>query len=147
MIEQQKTILFLEDDENDILLVRRVIKKLDLNANFRFCQDGTEGLKYLKGEGKYADREEFPLPSLIILDIKLPKVSGLEVVRWIKKQEDHKNTPVIMLSSSGQPGDILKAYEFGANSFLVKPVEFSQFIEMLETIYTFWIKYNHFPNS
>ena len=145
MIEMEPTILFLEDDPNDILLIRRVIKKLDLRANFVFCKDGEEGIQYLKGEGEFSDRNQFCMPELIILDIKLPKISGLEVAEWIKTQDKLKMIPVVMLSSSGQPSDILRAYKNGANSFLVKPVGFNQFIDMLKCIYDYWIVFNRKP--
>ena len=132
-------ILIVEDDGNDVLLIRRAFKKAQTVNPLEVVTDGEEAINYLKGEGKYTDRNQYPLPILILLDLKLPLKSGFEVLEWLKKQEGLKRIPVVILTSSSESRDINQAYDLGANTYLVKPVYFKDLIEMFKTIDIYWL--------
>ncbi len=140
-------VLHVEDDPNDVLLVRRAFQKADVAAPLKSVADGLEAEDYLAGRGAYSDRAKHPLPSLILLDIKLPKKSGLEVLEWLRGQPDLRWIPVIMLTSSQNSGDVRRAYELGANAYLVKPTEISNLIGMIRALAAFWMTYNTEPAS
>ena len=114
-----KTILQVEDDPNDVFFLQHAMKKAGLTNPIQVAQDGQEAIDYLKGIGKFADREKFPLPCLILLDLKLPLIMGLDVLKWIRIQPTA--LVVVMLTASGEDADIAMAYHLGANGFLVKP--------------------------
>src|SRR5690349_7010840 len=124
MTSQPFTILHVEDDPNDILLVQRALKKTGAPSAIVSVSDGDRALAYLGGARDYADREKFPFPQLVLLDLKMPRKSGLEVLEWIRRQALLKRLPVIVFTSSKHDQDINSAYELGANSYLVKPVGF-----------------------
>lgn len=130
-MKRKITILVIEDDYNDRFFVQRIFKKVNSPAELQFAIDGEDAIHYLAGVGKYQDRTQFPLPGLILLDIKMPKVNGFEVLQWLKNQEGLKRLPVTVLSSSTIQSDIDRAYELGANAYLVKPVSYEQ----LEKVY------------
>src|SRR5688572_11466340 len=110
------TILLVEDEANDALLLERAFKRAELSPNLKVVTDGDQAVQYLGGEGKYNDRTQFPIPSLLLLDLKLPRRSGLEVLEWIRQHPDLKTLPVIVLTSSRDTDDIDKAYDLGATS-------------------------------
>src|SRR5215510_6532688 len=120
----QFTVLLVEDDLNDIFLVKRAFKRADIPNPLQVVTDGGEAIQYLIGEGKYSDRQTHPLPHLIVMDIKMPRKNGLEVLEWLKKDTLLRRIPVIIVSSSDMPADINRAYELGANAYMVKPVDF-----------------------
>jgi two-component system response regulator len=99
-------------------------------------------LEYIFRTGKYADREKHKNPKIIFLDLKLPKVSGLEILKQLKSNEDTKTIPVVILTSSGERQDIIKSYEYGANSFVIKPIDFNKFSDMISTLGMFWLSIN-----
>jgi DNA-binding response OmpR family regulator len=107
--------------------------------------DGDAALNYLAGRPPYDDRTRYPIPSLVLLDLKLPRRSGLEILQWMREQEDLKSIPVIILTSSQQSLDIDRAYELGANSYLVKPVGFDGLLEMVKAIGMYWVLLNRTP--
>src|SRR5579864_5000614 len=117
-----KPILLVEDDENDVFFFQRAMSKAGMTNPVQVAGDGQEAIDYLRGAGKFADRSKFPLPELILLDLKLPFVMGLDVLRWIREQSELVPI-VIILSSSREEEDIAAAYKLGANAYLVKPVE------------------------
>ena len=132
-------ILIAEDNDDHVVLLRRALKKgAILNPIFVVC-DGEEVIAYLKGEGKFADRYEYPLPGLLLLDLKMPKKNGFEVLEWIRQQPFLKRLRVVVLTTSDNPSDIDRAYELGANSFIVKPLEQQQFLEVTEAIKGYWL--------
>ena len=132
-------ILIAEDNEDHAFLLRRALKKgAVLNPVF-IVRDGEEAVAYLKGEGKFADRYEYPLPGLLLLDLKMPKMDGFEVLQWIRAQPFLKRLRVVVLTTSESPQDINRAYELGANSFMVKPLEKHQFLEVTEAIKGYWL--------
>ena len=141
------TILHIEDDPNDILLVERAMKKSNSGAQLRAVSDGDMAVTYLKGEGDFAKRELFPLPDLLLLDLKMPRKSGLEVLAWIRKEDPFKLTPVVIFTSSKHDQDINKAYDLGANSYLVKPVGFDALLETIKQIQFYWGTLNQGPQK
>jgi CheY-like chemotaxis protein len=141
------TMLLVEDDPNDILLIHRAFAKASLVNPLKIVRDGEEALSYLAGTGDFADRGRYPLPSLILLDLKLPRKSGLEVLEWVRRQPGLKHIPVIVLTSSKESSDISRAYALGANSYLVKPVGFEGLLELVKTIGMYWIILNKGPEA
>ena len=125
MDNTQFSVLLVEDDLNDIFLVKRAFKKARLQNPLNVVTDGQEAIHYLRGLGKYADRETYPLPTLIVMDIKMPRKTGFEVLEWVKGQgRPLRRIPIVIVSSSDNPSDINQAYELGANAYMVKPMDF-----------------------
>jgi len=138
-------ILLAEDDEDDILLVRRAFKDLGILNPLHVVRDGDEAMAYLKGVGEYSNRAEYPLPSLLLLDLKMPRIDGFEVLQWIRSEPSLRPLRVIVLTSSGQMQDVNEAYRLGANSFLVKPQDFSNFITLLNSLQSYWLRRDQSP--
>lgn len=138
---QQKTftVLLVEDDLNDIFLVKRAFKMARIQNPLQVATDGLDAVSYLRGEGKYGDRETYPLPKLIVMDIKMPRKSGFEVLEWVKSGVTVlRRIPVVIVSSSEDPHDINRAYELGANAYMVKPVDFRAVEHLFESITHYW---------
>jgi CheY-like chemotaxis protein len=142
---ERSVILLAEDLEDDILLIRRAFAAARVAIPLHVVRDGEEALAYLSGLGKYSSRDEFPLPDLILLDLKMPKMDGFEVLQWIRQHPQFKALRVIVLTSSEDISDVNRAYDLGANSFLVKPLEFVNFPAMLQTLTKFWIGQSEKP--
>ena len=138
-------MLLVEDDPNDILLIQRAFAKACLVNPLKVVRDGEEALNYLAGSGDFSDRGRFPLPSLILLDLKLPRKSGLEILQWLRQQPALKHIPVIVLTSSKESSDVSRAYDLGANSYLVKPVGFEGLLELVKSIGMYWLILNKTP--
>ena len=132
-------ILIAEDNDDHVVLLRRALKKGAILNPIFVVNDGEEVVAYLKGEGRFADRYEYPLPGLLLLDLKMPKKNGFEVLQWIRQQPFLKRLRVVVLTTSDNPSDIDRAYELGANSFIVKPLEQQQFLEVTEAIKGYWL--------
>ena len=128
------TILHVEDDPNDVLLLQRACKKAGLNVHLEAVGDGDKAVAYLSGADQYMDREKHPLPTLVLLDLKMPRRSGLEVLAWMRGQPHLRRTLVAVFTSSKHDEDINKAYELGANSYLVKPVGFDALGELMRLV-------------
>ncbi len=122
MDTNEYSILLVEDDSNDILFVQRAFRQVNANNPIRIVKDGDAAVEYLAGEGEYANREQYPLPALILLDLKLPRRSGIEILQWLKQQPGLKRIPVVVLTSSKEGLDVDRSYDLGVNSYLVKPV-------------------------
>ncbi len=139
-----KTILQVDDDANDIFLLQHAMKKAGVTNPIQVATDGQEAIDYLRGAGRFADREKFPFPALLLMDLKLPYVMGLDVLRWIRLQP---RTPlmVVMLTASAEDDDIAEAYRLGANAFLTKPSEASKLEDMVRAIKAFWLTHNTLP--
>lgn len=116
-----RTILLVEDNEDDVFLTEMAFAKAGCKNSLRVVMDGDEAVEYLSGEGKFADRAEHPFPSLVLLDLKLPYRSGLEILRWMGSNDILGKTTVAVLTSSNEPSDLKRAYELGTNTYLVKP--------------------------
>jgi two-component system, response regulator len=141
----QGTILLVEDNPDEVELMKVALEKAEIANPLQVVRDGQEALDYLKGESRFAARALFPLPCLVFLDLKLPRVSGQTVLTWLKSHPRLKVIPVIVLTSSKEPTDLTKVYELGANSFLTKPAKLSEFVEMVKTTATYWISGNRTP--
>ena len=139
-----KPILQVEDDSNDVFLLQRAMKKAGATNLIQVVTDGQQAIDYLKGAGRFADRDEFPLPCLVLLDLKLPYVMGLDVLKWIRQQPGVPLV-VILLTASGEEADIASAYRLGANAFLIKPPEANKLVEMAKAIKDFWLTHNTLP--
>jgi CheY-like chemotaxis protein len=135
-------ILHVEDSDEDIFLVQYAFKRAEITNPAQVVTDGQMAIDYLSGAGKFTDRTQFPLPGLVLLDLKLPHVIGMEVLAWIRQQPSLKPLIVIILSSSGQEGDIARAYELGVNGFLVKPADANTLADMCKALKHFWLTYN-----
>jgi CheY-like chemotaxis protein len=138
------TILLVEDDENDVFLVKRAMQKAGVVNPIRVASSGQEAIDYFQGTGKFADRKEFPLPCLVLLDLKLPRVMGLDVIKWIRQQPE-VSAIVIVLTSSKDDADIAAAYRHGANGYLVKPSDVAQLTDMARAIKDYWLTQNTPP--
>jgi CheY-like chemotaxis protein len=147
MSNQPFTILHVEDDPNDVLLVQRALRKTESPASILSVSDGDKALAYLGGSQEYANREKFPFPQLVLLDLKMPRKSGLEVLGWIRGQAEMKRLMVVIFTSSKHDQDINKAYELGANSYLVKPVGFEELVGTMKHIYYYWGTLNQSPGA
>jgi CheY-like chemotaxis protein len=132
-------VLYVEDEETDVVLMRHAWKKVGLPNPLHVVHDGEQAIQYLRGEGEFSNRTAHPLPSLVLLDLKLPKVSGLEVLEWIRAQESLHTLQVVMLSSSNQPTDIHKAHALHANAYLIKPSNPTDLAELMVCIRDFWL--------
>lgn len=137
-------VLHVEDDPNDALLLSLAFRKLDLPTQLRSVDDGDKALAYLRGIGPYDCRDEFPFPSFVLLDLKLHRSSGFDVLAWTRRQPELRYLPVIILSSSTQPEDIRKAYDLGANSYVPKPSSLDDLVDMVRATHHYWIGFNHF---
>lgn len=140
-------ILLAEDDENDVLLMQRAFSRLGIANPLDVVTDGEEAISYLKGEGSFLDRAKFPLPCLLLLDLKMPKKNGFEVLSWLRDRETGtlKRLLTIVLTSSRETRDINLAYDLGANSYLVKPADFQNLSTLLKTLENYWLSLNQCP--
>ncbi len=139
MEKKSFSVLLVEDDLNDIFLVKRAFKMAHIQNPLHVVTDGLEAIGYLRGDGKYADREQYPLPKLMVMDIKMPRKSGFEVLEWVKgNSRVLRRIPVVIVSSSEDPADINRAYELGANAYMVKPVDFRAVEHLFESITHYW---------
>ncbi|HEV2393804.1 MAG TPA: response regulator [Verrucomicrobiae bacterium] len=141
-----KTVLQVDDDPNDVFLLRHAMTKVGVANPIQVASDGQQAINYLQGSGRFADREEFPFPCLVLMDLKLPYVMGLDVLRWIRQQPGMALT-VLMLTASGSEADIVEAYRLGASGFLTKPSEASKLEEMVKAIKDFWLTHNTLPQE
>jgi DNA-binding response OmpR family regulator len=133
-------ILLADDNENDVLMFRRAARRANFNQPLQVVSNGEETIAYLKGEDKYQDRAKYPLPALVLLDLKMPRKDGFAVLEWMREQSGFETMQVVVLSSSDEIRDINRAYELGANSFLVKPVSFDEFVGMLEALRSYCLR-------
>lgn len=145
MLNSKAVILIVEDNPMDITLTLDAFKQVRLKNPVHVVKTGEQALDYLLGEGEYQDREEFPLPDLILLDLKLPGINGMDVLKDIKTRPKLKQIPVIILSSSAEEGDRALGYDLGANSYLVKPISFEGFLEVVDSIREYWLTLNLGP--
>lgn len=142
---KEKTILLVEDNSDDELLTTRALRSGNILNNIEVARDGVEALDYLFGTGKFEGRDSKQKPQLVLLDLKLPKIDGLEVLRRIRASEHLKALPVVILTSSREEQDIIKSYDLGANSYVCKPVELGNFQEAVKQLGLYWILLNESP--
>ena len=140
-----KTILLVEDNPSDIELTKRALANANIANKVVVAEDGQEALDYLFGTGHYAGRDAAPLLAVVLLDLKLPKVDGLDILRRIRANRRTKRLPVVILTSSQEEQDIAAGYDLGANSYIQKPVDFLKFAEAIKTLGLYWLVLNELP--
>ena len=132
------TVLVAEDDDNDILLFQRAIRKTGIPNEAYFVKDGEAAINWLSGRGEFADRIKYPLPNLLITDLKMPKKSGFELLAWMGEHEDRMVIPTLVFSSSAENCDIQRSYRLGANTFFTKPMEVDGMVRLFKLIFEYW---------
>ena len=142
---EQPVILIAEDSEGDLLMLRRAFSQAGLLIPLQAVSDGEEAVAYLKGEGRFANRAEHPLPDLLLLDLKMPRKNGFEVLEWLQGQPTLAKLRVVVLTGSDQIRDVNLAYKLGAASFLTKPVNFMEFKDTIQAMYNYWMSMNRVP--
>jgi CheY-like chemotaxis protein len=140
-------ILQADDDENDVLLLQYAFKTAQIPGLLHAVSDGQQAIDYLSGTGPFADRARFPLPCIVLLDLKMPRKNDLQVLEWIRSQPEFGSLVVIMLTASASQDDIAQAYSLRANAFLIKPAGTDKLTEMVKAIQAYWLTYNLFPVS
>ncbi|GAB1539463.1 response regulator [Scytonema sp. NUACC21] len=145
MSAEQETILLVEDNPRDIFLIQRALNKANITNPLQVVNDGDAAVSYLSGQEPYSDRDRYPLPVLILLDLKLPRRSGFEVLMWLRQQSRLKRLPVVVLTSSKDHIDINHIYDLGVNAYMVKPVVFNNLVEIFKTLNLHWIVFNEKP--
>lgn len=142
---ENKVILLVEDDPDDEVLTLRALTKNRILNEVKVVRDGVEALDYLFGRGQYAGRDIYPLPQVVLLDLRLPRLDGLEVLRQLRADERTCLLPIVVLTSSDEERDIVESYRLGANSYVRKPVDFSQFSEAVRQLGLYWLVLNEGP--
>jgi CheY-like chemotaxis protein len=143
-MNQRQTILLVDDSTNDLELMRMAFKKAEFSHPLQEVHNGEEAIAYLKGDGPYCDRNKFPLPTVMLLDLNMPMKNGFDVLRWTRAQPALKRMPIIILTASTRTEDVEQAFDLGATSFLVKPPALSELASMIRCLRD-WLKINHFP--
>lgn len=142
---EKQTILLVDDNENDVFLTRVAFKRAGVSSLLREVHNGEEAIAYLLGENAYSNREEFPLPTLMLLDIKMPQKNGFDVLTWVRSQPGIKRLFIVVLTASTREDDIEMAFDLGANSFLVKPSTLTELTNMIQCLDA-WRELNQFPS-
>ena len=142
---ENMTILLVEDNPDDELLALRALKKTSVPNQVVVARDGVEALDYIFGRGQYEGRDPRNQPKVVLLDLKLPKLNGLEVLRSIRQDERTKRLPVVLITSSDENQDMVDCYESGANSYLNKPVDFNEFVDQIKLLGRYWLGVNQVP--
>ena len=147
MLLKENEILLVEDNDADLELTLLALRREKLCNQIHVARDGAEALDFLFGRGQYTSRAGMPLPKLVLLDLKLPKVDGLEVLRQIKQDSRTRIIPVVILTASREENDLLNGYKLGTNSYIQKPVDFNQFRERVKQLGLYWLVVNQMPES
>jgi CheY-like chemotaxis protein len=147
MTTTNRALLLVEDNEDDVFLMKRALKGARVVNPLFVAEDGQEAVDYLGGAGKFADRDQYPLPAVVFLDLKLPFISGHDVLAWIRRQRELESLVVIVLTSSNEPSDLNRCYALGANSYVVKPPTPEQLEEMAKAFKWYWLEYNQFDDD
>ena|SRR5580765_2850109 len=145
-MSRRLNVLVAEDDENDRILLKRAFSMANVNASFAFVRDGEETVAYLVGASQFSDRARFPFPDLLLLDIKMPKRDGFEVLQWARGEGGCKTLPVIVYTSSHRHEDVQRAFALGANSYVEKTASSNGFVDMARSLNSYWVRHNFFPN-
>jgi CheY-like chemotaxis protein len=134
LMERESVVLIVDDDENDLLLMQRALAKASIFGQVMVVRAGEEAIDYLSGEGKYGDRKLYPLPSLMLLDLKMPMVDGFDVLAWCRERGHGRSLPIVVMSSSNHDSDIARAMALGATSFRTKPNDFQQLVAIARDV-------------
>jgi CheY-like chemotaxis protein len=137
-----KRVLIAEDDPSDVFLLQRAFAAAEVPATLHVVRDGQEAIDYLEGQDGFSDRSAFPLPDLLLLDLKMPRLNGFDVLGWLREKPGLKRLLVTVLTSSDQPNDINRAYDLGANSYLVKPHGSNDLAELVQRLQRYWLESN-----
>jgi CheY-like chemotaxis protein len=140
-----RPILLAEDDRNDVFLCQHAMSLAGVSNPLHVVRDGDEALRYIQGVGPFADRIAFPLPIILLLDVKMPKLTGLDVLAWLHEHPDQRSFMTIVFSSSSIPADIAEAYRLGAHSFVIKPASIDERVEFWRALQNWWLRFNEFP--
>lgn len=132
-------ILLVDDDENDVFFLERAFKQAQISNPLHRVRDGEDAITYLRGEEQFHDRILHPLPGLMLLDLKMPRKNGFEVIAWVREQPGLKRLSIVVMTSSKEDPDVNRAYELGANTYLVKPVNFEGLVEMMRALHLYWV--------
>jgi CheY-like chemotaxis protein len=135
-----RSILIVEDTPDDVVLLKAAIRRAKLTNPIQVVTDGEAAVQYLCGKGCFADRAAYPVPGAILLDLKLPKLNGFDVLQWLKEHEEYRVIPVMVLSASEIERDVARAYQLGANCYLVKPGTLTELVELMELAFRFWTR-------
>ena len=141
-----QALLLVEDNEHDVFLMKRALGQAEIRNPLFVVSDGQQAVDYLAGNGDFNDREMYPFPALVLLDLKLPFRSGHEVLAWIRNEAELNELVVVVLTSSDEPADVNQAYKLGANSYLVKPPSLGQLRDLAKSFKWYWLQYNHFAD-
>jgi CheY-like chemotaxis protein len=144
---QHATILLVEDSDDDILLMQRAFNRARLANPLKVVHDGEEALQYLAGDGKYSNRDRYPFPLMLLLDLHLPKIDGFEVLKWLQKQQLSKDLYIVVLTSSAEQRDFEEAYALGADSYMHKPGSLEELVKLMLRIQGHWLLLNHKPEK
>jgi CheY-like chemotaxis protein len=147
MTSKQVEIVLVEDNPHDAELALRALKTYNLANNMIWLQDGVEALDFIFAQGQYSDRSIEDVPKVVLLDLKLPRVNGLEVLEKVKSDSRTKSIPVVVLTSSSEERDIVTSYNLGVNSYIIKPVDFDKFVEAAKEIGLYWLLLNKTPHT
>jgi len=146
-VTDTSVILLVEDRQDDVVLIRKAFEKTGVVNPVKVVHTGDEAIAYLAGEGTYSNRAEYPLPALVLLDLKLPGTDGFDVLGWIRRQEGLRGLPVVVLTSSDQISDVNRAYQLGANSFFVKELDFQGSVDFSKLLQNYWLTKTRLPES
>lgn len=147
MTKTNRALLLVEDNQDDVFLMKRALKAARVINPLYVAEHGQEAVDYLGGAGKFANRESYPLPAVVFLDLKLPFISGHDVLAWIRRQKEFESLVVVVLTSSNEASDLSRCYSLGANSYVVKPPTSEQLEELAKAFKWYWLEYNQFNES
>lgn len=145
-MNSRHTILLVEDEPDAVILMQKALHAAGVPNPIQVVNDGEKAIAYLDGEAPFDDRSQYPLPGLLLLDLKLPRKSGFEVMDWIARKPELQTLLIVTLTSSKENKDVIRAYECGANSYLVKPASFLTLVEMMKAFREYWIRFNEMPD-
>ncbi len=140
-----ETILLVEDNPHDVLLLQLAFQRASLATRLEVVGDGEAAIAYLSGQTPYGDRHRYPLPVLVLLDLKMPRRSGFDVLAWLQQQPGLQRLPVVVFTASDDVTDINRAYDLGANAYVVKPVAFAALVDLVQVLDAFWVQLNRPP--
>ena len=143
----QPVILLIEDSENDILLLRHAFQKAGLSRALNVVRDGVDAMSYLLGLGEFSDREKNPVPSILLIDLNMPRLNGLELLAWLRNQPEFAHLMIVVLTGSARKEEINTAYKMGVNSYLVKPPSPGSLLELTKNLKLYWLEMNRGPSS
>lgn len=141
-MKEKPFVVLIEDNDDDVALIQRVFNRAQITAVIDVITDGADALDYFKGTGRYAGRDITQQPKFVMLDLKLPRIDGLQILSHLKENPQTRNLPVIVLTSSSEERDLMKSYELGVNSYIRKPVNYTEFAQTVEDVGRYWISLN-----